>query len=55
MMLAKYKSNTIEVFISKALINSYITHDESVSVNNVLIEYDDVKEAIKNAKTPGVY
>ena len=36
--LAKAKLNTIEVFISKALIDSYINHDEFVSVNNVLRE-----------------
>ena len=32
----KDKLNTIEVLISKALINSYIIHDEFLSVNNVL-------------------
>ena len=31
--LGKDKLNTIEVLISKALINSYICHDELVSVN----------------------
>ena len=35
-LLGKDKLNTIEVLISKALINSCISHDESVSVNNVL-------------------
>ena len=38
--------NSMEVFISKALIDSYISHNEYVLVNNVLIEYDDMKEAI---------
>ena len=32
------KLNTIEVFISKVLINSYVNHNEFVSVNNVLRE-----------------
>ena len=32
----KDKLNTIEVLISKVLINSYIIHDEFLSVNNVL-------------------
>ena len=36
MLLGKDKLNTIEVLISKALINSCISHDESISVNNVL-------------------
>ena len=35
-LLAKDKLNTIEVLISKDLIDSYITHDEFVSVNNDL-------------------
>ena len=37
-LLGKDKLNTIEVLISKALINSYISHDEFVLVNNVLRE-----------------
>ena len=32
----KDKLNTIEVLISKTLIDTYISHDEFVSVNNVL-------------------
>ena len=43
MLLGKGKLNAIEVLISKALIDSYISHDEFVSVNNVLREYDEVK------------
>ena len=35
-LLGKDKLNTIEVLISKALVDSYISHDEFVSVNNVL-------------------
>ena len=42
-MLGKDKLNTIEVLISKALIDSYISHDEFVSVNNVLREYYEMK------------
>ena len=38
----------MEVFISKALIDSYINHDEFVSVNNALREYNEMKEEIKN-------
>ena len=32
--LGKEKSNTIEVIFFKSLINSHISHDEFVSVNN---------------------
>ena len=42
---------SLEVLISKALINSYLSRSEFVSVNNVLREYDDMKEKIKNLKT----
>ena len=48
-MLAKTKLSTVEVLISKGLINSNISHDESESANNVLQEYDDMKEEIKNS------
>ena len=37
-LLGKDKLNTIEFLISKALINSYISHYEFFSVNNVLRE-----------------
>ena len=33
----------------KVLIGANIDHDEYVSVNNVLKEYDDMKEEIKNS------
>ena len=48
-LLAKTKLNTIGVSISKALIDLIISHDEFVSVNNMLKEYDDMKEKIKNS------
>ena len=37
--------------ICRALIDSYIIHVELVSVNNMLEEYDDIKEANKNLNT----
>ena len=40
----------IEVFIAKALIDSNISHDEFILINNVLKEFDDMKEDIKNLK-----
>ena len=39
-MLAKTKLNSIEVLISKSLIDSYISHNESVLGNNLWKEYD---------------
>ena len=50
MLLAKTKLNAIKVLISKALIGPYINHDQFVSVNEVLREYDKMKEEIKILK-----
>ena len=47
--LAKSKWNSIEVLISKALIDSNISHDESTLINNVLKEFYDMKEEIKSS------
>ena len=49
-LLGKTKLNTIEVLISKSLIDSYISHDGFVSVNNVLREYNEMKEEKKILK-----
>ena len=54
-MLAKSKLNRIEVLISKPLIGSVISHDEFVLINNVLKEYNEMKEEIKDLKTWLVY
>ena len=54
-LLKKDKLITIEVLISKALIDSYISHDKFVSVNNVLREYNQIKEEIKNPATSVKY
>ena len=51
MLLGKDKLNTIEVLISKSLADSYVSHDEFVSVNNVLREYNEIKEERKNPET----
>ena len=37
--------------ISRGLIDSYISRDGFALVNNVLREYDDMKEETKNPKT----
>ena len=47
-LLAKTKFSSSKVLNSKALIDPCISHDESVSVNNVLREYDAMKEEIRN-------
>ena len=49
--LAKSKLNRIEVLISKSLTDSDTSHDEFVFINNVLKEYEEMKEEIKNLKT----
>ena len=46
-LLAKSKLNKIEFLISKALIDSNISHDEFVLINDVLKEYHEIKEEIK--------
>ena len=48
----KAKLNTIEVLISKSLIDSCISHDEFISINDVLREYNETKEDIQNSETP---
>ena len=54
-LLGKTKLNSIEVLISRTLIDSSISHDEFVSVNNVLREHDDMKEEIKTLETSTVH
>ena len=55
MLLGKDKLNTIEVLISKTLIDSYVSHDEFISVNNMLREYYKMKKEIKNTETSVEY
>ena len=43
-LLAKSKLNNIEVLISKAFIDSNISHDEFVLINNQLKENDRMKK-----------
>ena len=54
-LLRKDQLNIIEVLISKSLIDSYISHDEFVSVNNVLKEYNQMKQKITNPETSVEY
>ena len=52
-LLAKTKLNAVEVLISRTLIDSSISDD--VLNNNVLREYDVVKDYMKNLKTSSVH
>ena len=54
-LLARNRLNTIEVLISRSLIDSYMSNDEFHLVNNALTEYGNRKEAIKNLKTSTVH
>ena len=49
-LLAKSKLTSIEVLTSKVLIDSDISHDKFVLISNVLKEYENMKEEIKNLK-----
>ena len=54
-LLGKDKLNAIEVLISKALTDSYVSHDEFVSINNVSREYNEMKKEMKNPETSVKY
>ena len=54
-LLEKNTLNIIEILISKTLIDSYISHDEFASVNNLLSKYNQMKEDIKNPETTVKY
>ena len=43
-LLAKSKLNSIEVLISKAFIDSNISNNEFVLINNVMKEFGDMKK-----------
>ena len=45
----------MEVLISKVLIDSKISQDEFVLINNVQKEYRDIKEEIKNLKYLSIF
>ena len=54
-LLAKSKLNSIEVLISKNLIDSNIRHEKFVLIDNVLKEFYDMKEKIKNSNKKQKY
>ena len=49
-MLAKSKLNSIETFMSQALIDLEISHEEFKSILNEKENYDQMKESIRNKK-----
>ena len=49
-MLAKAKSYSVEVLISKPLIDSNINNEEFVLINNILKEYEEMEEDFKHFK-----
>lgn len=55
MSFLKTKLDTIEILISKALINSHISHNDFVLVNNVLQEYNVMKEETKSPENSVKY
>ena len=48
-LLAKSRSNSIEVLISKVSIDSNISHDEFILINNELKEFYGMEKEIKNS------
>ena len=47
-LLVKSKLHSIEVLVSKALVDANISHDEFVLINNVPMEFYDMKGEIKS-------
>ena len=54
-MFVKITLIRVEVLIYRNSTGSFISHNEFVSANNLLREYDDMKEEIKNLKTLTVH
>ena len=51
MLAAESKLTTIKVWFSEALIDLYIKNDEFILVNNMLKEYNEMKEGTKISGT----
>ena len=49
-MLAKPKLNKTEIVTSKTLINSHISNNKFVLINNALRSYNDMKEEFEIIK-----
>lgn len=50
LLLTRFKSNTIETLVPKALISSRFSQEQIVSVHDVIKEQNHMKESIKNPK-----
>ena len=50
-LLGKSKLNSIQVLISKTLIDGYIIYDKFVLINNVMRKNDNMKEENKTLKS----
>ena len=46
--LAKFKLNSLEVLISKTLIDSNINHDQFILIDNVQKKYDNIPQNPNN-------
>ena len=47
-LLARSKLNSIDTFISQALIDMYISHEEFITILNEKDKYEMMKENLKN-------
>lgn len=54
-LLAKIKLNSLEVLISKVLIDSNNNHEEFISVNKALREYNETNQETKIPETFVIY
>ena len=54
-LLGKEKLDTLKGLIFKAVIDSYMSHNKFVLVNNILWECNELKEKIGNPKTSVKY
>ena len=50
-LLSESKLNSIKASISKAVIDSVLSHDSFVLTNKMQTEYDEMKEEIRHLKT----
>ena len=51
LLVAKCKLNNLGVLISKTSINSFVSHDEFVLINNLLKVYNKMREEIKTLQS----
>ena len=49
-LLGKAKLEPSRILISNTLADSYISHDKSVKLNNLLMENNEIKKEFKNSK-----